>query len=139
MKNFLNHTCSCIPEIYWISSGDTSNVAEACHSDANREGKHLKFLTAIFRYVLTLFRYFFNAHKKSGMFLIYLYIYYHHSSITLPLFLCHHVSFPYNYRYCTLHTPLYNYRYRFLHTGQLPTHFRLQLLPPLSLHSLPLP
>jgi len=53
VKASLNHACSRIPEIYWISSGDTSNVAEACHSDANREGKHLKFLTAIFRYVLS--------------------------------------------------------------------------------------
>jgi len=49
VKASLNYACSRIPEIYWICSGDTSNIAEACHSDANRERKHLKFLTAIFR------------------------------------------------------------------------------------------
>jgi len=35
VKASLNYACSRIPEIYWISSDDTSNIAKACHSDAN--------------------------------------------------------------------------------------------------------
>jgi hypothetical protein len=39
------------PEI-WASSGNNTNVAEAAHALANREGKQLKLLTAIIRYFL---------------------------------------------------------------------------------------
>ncbi|PKK79601.1 hypothetical protein RhiirC2_842449 [Rhizophagus irregularis] len=38
------------PEI-WASSANNTNVAEAAYALANREGKHLKLLTAIIRYL----------------------------------------------------------------------------------------
>ena|SRR2546421_5443907 len=42
------------PEI-WANSVDNTNVAEAAHSLANREGKQFKLLTAIIKYLSNLF------------------------------------------------------------------------------------
>ena len=42
------------PEI-WARSSNNTNVAEAAHALANREGKHLKLLTAIIRYLNNTF------------------------------------------------------------------------------------
>jgi hypothetical protein len=38
------------PEI-WASSSNNTNAAESAHALANREGKQLKLLTAIIRFV----------------------------------------------------------------------------------------
>jgi hypothetical protein len=42
------------PEI-WARSSNNTNVAEAAHALANREGKQLKLLTAIIRYLNNTF------------------------------------------------------------------------------------
>ncbi|PKY31772.1 hypothetical protein RhiirB3_393557, partial [Rhizophagus irregularis] len=45
----LNLNASKIDPEIWASSANNTNVAEAAHALANREGKHLKLLTAIIR------------------------------------------------------------------------------------------
>jgi hypothetical protein len=48
----LNLNASKINSEIWASSENNTNVAEAAHSLANREGKQLKLLTAIIRFLL---------------------------------------------------------------------------------------
>ena len=38
----------------WDHHGNNTNVAEAAHAQANREGKQLKLITAIIRLVLII-------------------------------------------------------------------------------------
>src|SRR2546421_446094 len=53
--SFLNLNASNMNPEIWANNVDNTNVAEAAHSLANREGKQFKLLTAIIKYLSNLF------------------------------------------------------------------------------------
>ncbi len=52
----------------WERHGNNTNVAEAAHAQANREGKQLKLITAIMRLI---FYCIFNLSKRNKKYVIY--------------------------------------------------------------------